>query len=244
MVAAITTTGVSTANPTTTAKVTLINLHGDLVATATLPASGNAAGIDSWSDTTEYGDPRAGTTNPTDPGRYRWLGGKQRATDLSGLLLLGARVYNPSAGRFTSPDPYAGGNENAYNHPNDPVNQVDLDGCRCSWNGTFSWYRSGALYLNLNVATDWRILRYEGFMSAAGRGYSFAIQPIVGGAVARSAISVSRRFAQTISSDVRRFGTTITVILSLSVYGVSWWGPRSCHVFSSVRIRAGYAAYI
>jgi hypothetical protein len=41
---------------------------------------------------------------------------------------MGARVYNSSMGRFTSPDPQVGGNENAYSHPNDPINSSDISG--------------------------------------------------------------------------------------------------------------------
>jgi RHS repeat-associated protein len=41
---------------------------------------------------------------------------------------MGARLYNATTGRFTSTDPEPGGNENAYNYPNDPVNMFDLDG--------------------------------------------------------------------------------------------------------------------
>ena len=119
---------ITTTGTTTSASLTLVDLHGDITATATIPATGNAVGIGSWSDTTEYGTPRTGTTTPTDPARYNWLGGKQRATDTTGLLLMGARLYNPTTGRFTSPDPVVGGNENTYNYPNDPIGMVDLDG--------------------------------------------------------------------------------------------------------------------
>lgn len=59
---------------------------------------------------------------------YGWLGSEQRATDRSGLLLMGARLYNPVTGSFTSVDPVTGGNETAYGYPLDPVNGVDLDG--------------------------------------------------------------------------------------------------------------------
>lgn len=41
-----------------------------------------------------------------------------------------AREYNSATGRFTSPDLVPGGNENAYNYPDDPVNTVDLTGYR------------------------------------------------------------------------------------------------------------------
>jgi hypothetical protein len=42
---------------------------------------------------------------------------------------MGARVYNPVTGQFTSPDPIPGGNETTYTYPNDPINQNDYTGC-------------------------------------------------------------------------------------------------------------------
>jgi hypothetical protein len=41
---------------------------------------------------------------------------------------MGVRLYNPNTGRFLSADPVAGGNENAYNYPNNPIDEFDLDG--------------------------------------------------------------------------------------------------------------------
>ncbi|MFD8886804.1 DNRLRE domain-containing protein [Streptomyces erythrochromogenes] len=77
-------------------------------------------------DTDEYGKPRAGQASA----RYGWLGGHQRSSETpSGLTLMGARLYNPSTGRFLSADPVYGGSANAYEYANaDPVNQQDLDG--------------------------------------------------------------------------------------------------------------------
>jgi large repetitive protein len=118
------------------ADLTVANLHGDVVTTVPISAtsaSGDAAvGIDGWSNYTEYGEPRVGSTTATTGGAvgYGWLGAKQRSTtvETAGLTLMGDRLYNATTGRFTSLDPEPGGNATAYAYPNDPVNMYDLDG--------------------------------------------------------------------------------------------------------------------
>lgn len=44
--------------------------------------------------------------------------------------MMGARFYSPSTGRFLPRDPVRGGNENAYNYPNDPVNTFHSTGTK------------------------------------------------------------------------------------------------------------------
>lgn len=112
------------------AEITLTNLHGDVVtSTAIADESSTAVGINAWQDFDEYGNPH-NASGPDEPMRYGWLGAKQRSADTgtSGLIMMGARLYNPVTGRFTSGDRVPGGNENAYNYPNDPINQFDADG--------------------------------------------------------------------------------------------------------------------
>ncbi|WP_219495494.1 DNRLRE domain-containing protein [Nonomuraea coxensis] len=102
------------------------NLHGDIV--ATVDGSASASGVTAYFEQTEFGAQRTG--NGHTPERYGWLGSAQRASeDVGGLVLMGARLYNPADGRFLQTDPVPGASANAYDYCNaDPVNCRDLDG--------------------------------------------------------------------------------------------------------------------
>ena len=144
-------------------KLPIANPHGDTVTTIAVPVTGtgatatlgNATCIGAWADYDEYGNAKtpatggvsgSGTVAAASGGvGYAWLGNKQRATDpTSGLILMGARLYNKTTGQFTSLDPVYGGNTTNYSYPQDPINGYDLDGRWWGWRKTLRYAAIGA----------------------------------------------------------------------------------------------------
>ena len=112
----------------TTAACTLnlTDLRGNVIATASLSSDATVTG---YSETTEFGLPRSASTESTVAPVYGWLGTHEKAANnLSGLVVMGVRIYNPVTGLFSSPDPVYQGNANPYTYPSDPINEFDLSG--------------------------------------------------------------------------------------------------------------------
>lgn len=107
----------------------LSTLHGDVAEQLVLS---DASHIDDTAvpvhlDSDEFGRARVGTT----VARYSWLGAAQRAADDigAGVVLMGARLYAPSLGRFLSADAVEGGSANAYDYARqDPCSKTDIQG--------------------------------------------------------------------------------------------------------------------
>ena len=109
------------ASSTTSTSLQLIDIHGNVAATATPTGTGLAA-------TFTY-DEFGNATNPNSL-RYGWLGGKERAqAGIGNLALMGVRLYDPATGRFLQVDPVPGGSANDYDYAaQDPINGWDLSG--------------------------------------------------------------------------------------------------------------------
>ena len=170
----------TTRDGTATTELTITNPHGDVVTTIPVADGNVVTGISAWSDYTEYGTPRTPTATGQVEGAagYGWLGGKERATPEGtfGLTLMGARLYNPVTGRFTSTDPVYGGNANTYTYPVDPVNMTDLNGQWGKWKKVWQmvkvkkWYRTRGGWRSKTVP-KWRGVwkRTRGYRSLAWR---------------------------------------------------------------------------
>lgn len=118
-----------------TASMQLTDIRGHTV--TTLDLDSNSVGA--WRVYDSFGNPQTSQTN-NNLINYSSYSQQERATSATGLILMGARVYNSETNQFTSKDPIKGGNENSYTYPNDPINGSDFS-------GLWSWFDVGITLL-------------------------------------------------------------------------------------------------
>jgi RHS repeat-associated protein len=121
--------------PTSTSTPTYLyyDAHGNLAAEA--DTTGAITGDHTYDP---FGAPTDSTPSNTTIHRFVGRWNKQYDT-ATGLILMGARPYDPSTGRFLSVDPIPGGSLNNYDYAGqDPINNYDLNG-ECLHISIISW---------------------------------------------------------------------------------------------------------
>ena len=119
--------GVTVTRRTTTQVWSYPNIHGDIAAIA--DQTGTKTGATATYD--PYGQPStAPPDNIAGPADWAWQGSAHKTTDApSGIIQMGARPYQPSAGRFLTVDPIPGGSANDYDYvAGNPISAFDIDG--------------------------------------------------------------------------------------------------------------------
>ena len=121
-------------------------------------------------------------TGSTQPGslRYGWQGAQQTAGDTpGGVMLMGARVYNPTTGRFLQADRVKGGSSNDYDYADqDPVNQSDPTGfatCGCGYlpsRAGIGYQEMGYAYYGAWSTGGWFDVSIHGYWRAGCSPYS------------------------------------------------------------------------
>ncbi len=134
---------------------------------------------------------------------YGWHGVDERAVDGSGLILMGARLYNPVTGLFLSRDPVEGGNTTSYAYPQDPVGMNDITGL---WSWKKAW------------GTAKRVWRNPWFQ--VGLGIGLALVP--GGLAIRAGVGIVSRISGIYrAANVARTATRVRSVNGFTRHGLN-----------------------
>ena len=158
----------------------------------------------------EYGN-RAGAGVKAGALDYGWLGGKERASDASGLVLMGVRLFNSATGLFASVDPVVGGNESVYGYPNDPINKLDLDG-RKSWLArNWGWVALGVAVVAVGATCVFATALCAGAVHATVHATRVVRARVVVRAATRYVSGASKRGSMKASPEVARIAGTMWI---------------------------------
>lgn len=147
--------------------------HGNLAAEA------NTSGSQTANHT--Y-DPFGGPIDsvPSNQTIHRFVGRWDKQYDTAtGLILMGARPYDPTTGRFLAVDPVPGGSLNNYDYAKqDAIDNYDLDGKKTYGDGgwdVFSPYNNVCDMLNFNPNGTYRVYGASGKLWTVCRNVGWAL---------------------------------------------------------------------
>lgn len=227
----------------------LSNLHRDT--TVQLPLDTSVAPTVQQYD--EYGNPLDGTVSTA----YGWLGSYQRdSSTLSGITLMGVRLYAPATGRFLQTDPVYGGNDNSYEYcRGNPVSCTDLTGAYSySFSYNLGFYYSSATTVFKWIRNHFWVFPLTGCGSTLNRGERCNLKPVLGPVKVEELTSNYFQFLSLkghFEGPGKRLRFTFTKSWGMVYMKVKAWGPNNtkcnnntyCSTANKIAARTGFAIF-
>ncbi|GGT53593.1 hypothetical protein GCM10010207_62040 [Streptomyces atratus] len=227
----------------------LSNLHGDV--TVQLPLDTSVAPTVQQYD--EYGNALDGTASTA----YGWLGSYQRDSGtLSGITLMGVRLYDSSSGRFLQTDPVYGGNDNSYDYcRGNPVSCTDLTGAYSySFSYNLGFYFSSAKTVFKWIRNHFWVFPLTGCGSTLNRGERCNLKPVLGPVKVEKLTSTYFQFLSLkghFEGPGKRLRFTFTKSWGQVYMKVKAWGPNNtkcnnnklCSTANKISARTGFAVF-
>ncbi|MFF7564911.1 RHS repeat-associated core domain-containing protein [Streptomyces pseudovenezuelae] len=240
-------TAVTTASGNTVLQ--LSNTHGDI--TVQLPLDTSVAPTVQQYD--EYGNALDATASTA----YGWLGSYQRDSGtLSGITLMGIRLYDAGSGRFLQSDPVYGGNDNSYEYcRGNPVSCTDLSG---AYSYSYTYY-IGAYFSSAKTVFKWIrnhfwVFPLSGCGATLNRGERCNLKPVLGPVKVEKLTSTYFQFLSLkghFEGPGKRLRFTFSKSWGVISMKVKAWGPNKtkcdnntyCSTANKIAARTGFAVF-
>ncbi|WP_406378689.1 DNRLRE domain-containing protein [Streptomyces sp. NBC_01618] len=227
----------------------LANLHGDVAVQLPL----DPAAVPTVQRFDEFGNVLDGTVSAA----YGWLGAYQRDSGtLSGITLMGVRLYQPTSGRFLQADPVYGGNDNDYEYcRGNPVSCTDLTG---AYSYSFS-YNLGGYFSSAKTVFKWIrnhfwVFPLSGCGATLNRGERCNLKPVLGPVKVEKLTSTYFQFLSLkghFEGPGKRLRFTFSKSWGMVYMKAKAWGPNKtkcdnntyCSTANKIAARTGFALF-